>query len=1110
MTHQPPREPAPLSPGAIERRLITAMFADLVGSTALATRLDAEDVWGVVAEAIARIVSIVEAEGGTVKDLAGDGVMALFGAPESHEDDAERAIRAGLRIARAIETFGATVAARWSVDGFSVRVGVETGPVVVGIVGAGSRTEYGAIGDAVNMAARLQSAAEPGTVLVGDATYRSAASSFGWGEAMSLQVKGKAEPVVARRAERALARRPTMLSATGDPGPFVGREVELGVLGEAAAELSAGRGGVVAVTGPAGLGKSRLMAELREIVRPMRVVWLEGAAAPADGSNPLGPIAAMVRRWLDADETDDALLRERLFRRTSELLGDPTAARAGLGLLLGLDVQDPSRSGDEPSAEALRETIAVSLMEVITAYARSRPVVLVLEDLHWAAAAMIAMAARLAVGFADLPVLVIMTSRPDPGRTAAELVTAIGAGAESWVRTVELSPLSDRAARALIGGLLGPETLPLDVEGRILATAEGNPYFLGELLRSVIAAGALTRDAVGGWRWAHSVSLDLPPTVENVIASRIDALPQRAREVLRAAAVVGRRFPAAVVADVVGGDGERALGAVLDELAEEDLVVPAGEGGYDFAHALVVDVAYAGLLKAQRRILHRRAAAAIERHYSDRLDAWAGTLARHLAAAGEPGKAADWAERSARRATATAAHEQAAADYELAARQLAQSGRRDPRRWMLVQMELGEARTRSNDLDGAMEAFQAAAEAAARIDDAVVQARSAIGYEDALWATRRARVPGGDTEVGLLEAARAALERATGDPEAAALRSRVEAALGRALVFAGRSADGLAASASGVASARAAGDDNALAHALLAERVVRPGPESLAARLAASTAAEATAHRAGDRTLELEAGRLALIDHLESGDMTAADAAIERLTDLVEDLRQPVYLWYPPMWRTMRALLAGRLAEADVLLEAFEDMGHRWRYRDVEAVATTQAFLIRREQGRLPEIRARLDSMSSGRSDAWLPLIAVLHAELGSIDTAERATEAAFRDGGAQLATGLNRSLALTLLADASIALGRGDLAAVAYEHLAPWAGLAVVLGSGAACVGAADYWLGRLSAAAGNPLLAERQLEAAEAMNARMGAALALARTEAALAELRDGRLGLPPAPGA
>ena len=562
-----------------------------------------------------------------------------------------------------------------------------------------------------------------------------------------------------------------------------------------------------------------------------------------------------------------------------------------------------------------------------------------------------------------------------------------------------------------------------------------------------------------------------------------------------------------MVADVAGEDDQLALGAVLDVLAEQELVVRAGDSGYDFAHALVADVAYAGLLKVQRRILHRRAAVAIERYYGDRLDAWAGTLARHLAAAGAPAKAADWAERSARWATATAAHEQAAADYELAARQLALSGPTDLRRWMLVQMELGEARSRSNGLDGAMEAFKAAAEMAARIDDAVALARSAIGYEDALWATRRARVPGGDTEVGLLETARAALERTSEGTEVAALLSRVEAALARALVFAGRSADGLAASARGVASARAAGDDNALAHAFLAERVVRPGPESLAARLTASTAAAATAHRIGNRPLELEAHRLALIDHLESGDMIAADTAIARLTDLIEDLRQPLYLWYPPMWRTMRALLAGRLVEADQLLEAFEDMGHRWRYTDVEAVATTQAFLIRREQGRLPEIRDRFDSMSAGRGDAWLPITAVLHAELGAVASAERAADAAFRDGGAHLPAGLNRSLALTLLADASITMGRLDLAAAAQEHLAPWAGLAVVLGSGAACLGAADYWLGRLSAAAGSPLLAERQLESARAMNARMGAVLALARTEAALAALREGRSGLPSA---
>ena len=259
-----------------------------------------------------------------------------------------------------------------------------------------------------------------------------------------------------------------------------------------------------------------------------------------------------------------------------------------------------------------------------------------------------------------------------------------------------------------------------------------------------------------------------------------------------------------------------------------------------------------------------------------------------------------------------------------------------------------------------------------RIDDAVTLARSAIGYEDALWATRRARVTdGGDRGASARDRS-----RCLGTDSGRQGRLRYWGPVSRPrwrvrLVFAGRSAEGLAASARGVASAREAGDDTALAHAYLAERVVRPGPESLTARLAASTAAWGTApayrrRNAGARGAQARADRLPRERGHGCG-WTPRSRASQTSSTI---MRQPLYLWYPPMWRTMRALLAGRLVEADLLLEAFEDMGHRWRYRDVEAVATAQAFLLRREQGRLPEIRDRIDSMSTSRGATWLPMIA--------------------------------------------------------------------------------------------------------------------------------------------
>src|SRR4051794_16659945 len=259
-----------------ERKIVTAVFADIVGSTALAEQLDPEDVKLVVGDAVARIVSEIEALGGHVKDLAGDGVLAFFGAPTTREDDAERALRAALRLVAEIDEYAREVHRGWGIDGFGVRVGAATGSVVLGEVGAGARVEYAAFGDTVNVAARLQSAAEPGEIVVDDATKRSAEALFAWGDLRELELKGKREPVRAWTVEgvRSGAR-----SAQGLPGAetrLVGRSREVATGREALEALVAGRGGVLVVTGDPGIGKSRLLNELRRLAEGRGARWLEG------------------------------------------------------------------------------------------------------------------------------------------------------------------------------------------------------------------------------------------------------------------------------------------------------------------------------------------------------------------------------------------------------------------------------------------------------------------------------------------------------------------------------------------------------------------------------------------------------------------------------------------------------------------------------------------------------------------------------------------------------------------------------------------------------------------------------------------------------------------
>ncbi len=249
-----------------ERKVVTVVFADLVGSTALAERLDPEEVRLVVGEAMARMVSIVDDLGGTVKDLAGDGVLALFGAPVAHEDDAERAVRAGMRIAAEVGAYAAEVERSWGVGGFDVRVGVETGPVVLGPVGAGSRVEYAAFGDTVNTAARIQSEAEPGGVLVGAGTRRLVEPLFTWSEPRALTVKGKARPVRASAVTGVGAPHPRLRGLGGVTVSIVGRGRELETAGQLVEAVLAGAGGALFVTGEAGIGKTRLVAEIRERV----------------------------------------------------------------------------------------------------------------------------------------------------------------------------------------------------------------------------------------------------------------------------------------------------------------------------------------------------------------------------------------------------------------------------------------------------------------------------------------------------------------------------------------------------------------------------------------------------------------------------------------------------------------------------------------------------------------------------------------------------------------------------------------------------------------------------------------------------------------------------
>ena len=634
---------------------MTALFADVVGSTALAERLDPEDFTSVVGEAVRRMAVAVEAFGGAVSELAGDGLLALFGAPAAHEDDPERAVLAGLRIVKDIEGYAAEVVRDWDIADFRVRVGIETGLAVLGPQGGGGKVEYTAMGDSINTAARLQAASEAGTVLVGARTQQRIAAAFAWGEARELRLKGKAEPVrayPARELEGVSAAPPE----AAVPSVLVGRDEELAAAAEAVEAVLHGSGGVLVVSGEAGIGKTRLALELRRRFDATngRGRWLTGRCVSYGESLPYWPFRALLRDWLRGHDEVAGDVAETLRLRLRGLVGERAAeVEPLLGAMLGV-----SGSEEDPS-EALQRRIQEAVATVFAALAAEGPVVVCLDDLHWADASSLALVEWLLDLCDEAPVLLVLCARTEREgawwRTRERVLRELPHRA----RELSLEALGDDVDAEMLESLVGAGTLPDQLERRLLDRAEGNPFYLEELVRSMIDAGALVRSN-GGWSFDREVPVEVPETVEKVILARIDRLDDEAREVLAAAAVLGRQFTLDLLNAVSFEPGT--IRGALRTLQRAELVREGSrwpEPVFRFRHSLIQEAAYRSLLRRRREVLHRRAAEGIEGLGADRAAQLGGMLALHWEAAGDDERALDAHARAAEAARRLFALEEA-------------------------------------------------------------------------------------------------------------------------------------------------------------------------------------------------------------------------------------------------------------------------------------------------------------------------------------------------------------------------------------------------------------------------------------------------------------------
>jgi len=594
----------------------------------------------------------------------------MFGAPEAHEDDPERAVLAAFRALSATAT-----AAAATEGGTTLRIGVETGPAVVGPIGGGAKVEYGALGDVVSLAAALQSAARPGAVLVGPATRVATGHLFSWGGSEEVALGAHTRPLVASYLERPRARAADRRPRVGGRAALVGRSAELRVLDLAMRDAVEGRGAVVVLTGDAGLGKTRLLQECRKRFiawvgagSGRLPLWLEGRGASYASAAPYGLYRQLVASWIavapdePADRIQSALERSLIHLMGNANLLPPLARMMGLAA--------PAVGGRMGPGELQRVTFE-ALRSVVTRFAVAGPTVLVLEDLHWADPTSLRVTLDLAELAAGRPLLVLATSRPKSGRAEVESLAELASA-----HRLTLRPLPADAAAALTESLIsavpgvGHPVGGLDpkVLAAVLDSAEGNPLFVEERLSSLLETRTLVREN-GAWALREPIGPQLPQVLERLVRSRVDRLSPAAQEAIRAAAVLGPEFTGALLAAMLGLPAAR-LAPVLGELCDSDLVhrePPEGStDDYRFRHALIQDAAYLGLLRPERRSLHARAAAALAAASAERLPEVAAVLGRHYAIADDADQAVRYFELAGDHATDAFANYEALSTFNAA------------------------------------------------------------------------------------------------------------------------------------------------------------------------------------------------------------------------------------------------------------------------------------------------------------------------------------------------------------------------------------------------------------------------------------------------------------
>jgi class 3 adenylate cyclase len=625
-----------------ERRIVTILFCDVKGSTAMAEQLDPEEWTEIMNRAFEYLITPIYNFEGTLARLMGDSVLAFFGAPIAHEDDAQRAILAGLEILENIQPFRAQIKHQFQLD-FNVRVGINTGLVVVGGVGSDLFMEYTAQGDAINIAARMEQTTEPGTIRIAEATYKKVTGLFEFKPIEGVEIKGKSEPATVYQVLGQKEKSDRGLGLNRPETPLLGREKEIEILEQALRAVKQGRGQIVNLIAEVGLGKSRLLREGRLIweslnsgeTQPFGKLgsrWNQVMGVSYEASRPYSVIQQLIRNFIGVSASDaPELVRQNLATALASSREEISPETVSLFETV-LGVKEHS-NGNQFEGENLKRAIYKDLKTILEVTVQQNPTVIAIDDLHWSDQASVDLIQHLFQLADRLPILFICTFRPNHRSLAWKVKQFAETEYAHRYLEIELKPLSDADCNALVDRLLQVTHLPENMRGMILEKSDGNPFFLEEVIRSLIDNEVVVQNPVSAeWEVAAGVSqLTIPDNLQALITARIDRLEDTAKRILQMAAVIGRSFYHQVLEIILGATAEldyelnnlQRLGLILEAAREPDLE-------YAFRQALTHETAYSTILLKHRREFHRKVGEVLLQLYPERADEFATVLGHHF------------------------------------------------------------------------------------------------------------------------------------------------------------------------------------------------------------------------------------------------------------------------------------------------------------------------------------------------------------------------------------------------------------------------------------------------------------------------------------------------